>query len=316
MPPFGRSQTPPQFGTASNSRWSVVIPPMDAIDGGPRLLRQSSDPGNGYTDTFVVRGVGTAFNAGTVQLFQWRGTLIRPSPSRSRSCRFALRYSLIGNPNRAQLPVDQLEPIDLVLTMKIAAGSSRFDGRNPRVFQRIQFGFRKPASLPDRNRAGRAWAEPTIQYRCGYLHSIVFCVDGPLVRRVVVQRVQRPWLRQLPSGWTDQTEFAKWVLMIRVTGVTTCACPAGPSRNSVRQNGAPAESLFLGEDGADDASARTRLPRSWPCAIFGDRLNALVDPLLSKPGAYVALKRFEAQVFLSEYAQATDRSAAAKTELT
>ncbi|WP_170525260.1 Hint domain-containing protein [Ruegeria arenilitoris] len=284
---FWEISTPPQFGTASitlvSGQWTYEVDPA---------YYNSLDPGT-YTDTFVVRGVGTAFNPGG----ELRGgEAFQTITIEIEVVCFALG-TLIETPS-GPVPVDRLEPGDLVLTMDRGAQPVRWaESARISADQLDQSQHLCPIEIAP---GALGPNRPSRPLRVSPQHRML--LDGPLVELLFGESealVAACHMVGLPGiRWVRPRDGVTYVHVLL-------------DRHEILfAEGAPAESLFLGEEALTTLSSDGLQELA---DIFGDQLNALVDgfPNLARR----ALKRFEAQVFLSEYAQLTDRSAAA-AELT
>nr|WP_170538183.1 Hint domain-containing protein [Ruegeria arenilitoris] len=284
---FWEISTPPQFGTASitlvSGQWIYEVDPA---------YYDSLDPGT-YTDTFVVRGVGTAFNPGGELV---GGEAFQTITIEIEVVCFALG-TLIETPS-GPVPVDRLEPGDLVLTMDRGAQPVRWaESARISADQLDQSPHLCPIEIAP---GALGLNRPSRSLRVSPQHRML--LDGPLVELLFGESealVAACHLVGLPGiRWVRPSEGVTYVHVLL------------DHHEILFAEGAPAESLFLGEEALTTLSSDGLQELA---DIFGDRLNALVDgfPNLARR----ALKRFEAQVFLSEYVQATGRSAAA-AELT
>lgn len=269
---FWEISTPPLHGTASinlfTGEWTYEV---------DQAYFDSLDPGT-YTDTFVVRGVGTAFNPGGV-LFG--GEAFQTVSIQIEVVCFALG-TLIDTPN-GPVPVERLAPDDPVLTLDRGAKPIRWSesahlssddlAQNQHLCP-IEIA---PGALgPNR---------PSRVLRVSPQHRML--MDGPLV--------------ELLFGVPEALVAARH--LVGLPGVRAVQPRDGityvhvllDQHEVLFAEGAPAESLYLGDEALTALSSEGLQELA---DIFGDKLNTVIKgfPALARR----ALKGFEAQVFLSE----------------
>ena len=270
---FWEISDPPDFGTASinpfTGEWTYEVDPA---------YYDSLDPGDILTDTFVVRGVGVALNPG--------GNLIGGEAFQTITIQIEVvcfaSGTLIDTP-LGPVPVERLEPDDLVLTMDRGAQPIRWVESAHLGPERLAD---NPKLCPVEIAKGALGPNlPSRTLRVSPQHRML--VNGPLVELLFGETetlVAACHLVGLPG-----------IRMIKPQDGVTYVHVLLDDHEILFAEGAPSESLYLGDEALVAMSSEGLQELG---EIFGSKLNSLQQGFPSL--ARRALRSYEARVLVSE----------------